>query len=356
LRVTAGIAYDDLDEGRRGYLNFDGATLGVKGALRRDQGNQVYDLDEYLQAQWSTAAHWTALAGLRHSLVSVTSTDHLASDGVPPVSSVSYNASNPVAGLTYRITPRASAYLAYGRGFETPTLNDLAYRSVDGSLPGLNLGLHPARSDNLEVGFKAAGDGLRLNLAGFRIDTRDELAVLQNSGGRAVYQNIGVTRRTGAELELEDSLARGLTARLAYTWLRAFVADPYTTCVGLPCVPTLIPSGSQLPAVPAQSLYAALHWHPDQRGLTVTLEAIGRARIYANDPNSQSADGYWIGNLSAGVERARGAWLISAFARVDNFTNHRYVGSVIVNESNGRYFEPGPGRAAYLIFSAAHRT
>ena len=115
-------------------------------------------------------------------------------------------------------------------------------------------------------------------------------------------------------------------------------------------------SGSQLPAVPAQSLYAALNWRPDMWGLTVTLETIGRARIYANDLNSQSTDGYWIGNLSAGVEQAHGAWLFSTFARFDNLTNHRYVGSVIVNESNSRYFEPGSGRAAYLMFSAAHRS
>jgi len=32
------------------------------------------------------------------------------------------------------------------------------------------------------------------------------------------------------------------------------------------------------------------------------------------------------------------------FARVDNLANHRYVGSVIVNEANSRFFEPAPTR------------
>lgn len=32
------------------------------------------------------------------------------------------------------------------------------------------------------------------------------------------------------------------------------------------------------------------------------------------------------------------------FSRVDNVFDRRYVGSVIVNEGNGRYFEPAPGR------------
>ena len=43
------------------------------------------------------------------------------------------------------------------------------------------------------------------------------------------------------------------------------------------------------------------------------------------------------------VARA-GAWEFSSFGRVDNLFDRRYVGSVIVNEGNARYFEPAPGR------------
>ena len=35
---------------------------------------------------------------------------------------------------------------------------------------------------------------------------------------------------------------------------------------------------------------------------------------------------------------------MSGFVRSDNLFNRRYAGSVIVNEGNGRYFEPAPGR------------
>ncbi len=37
-----------------------------------------------------------------------------------------------------------------------------------------------------------------------------------------------------------------------------------------------------------------------------------------------------------------------AFARIDNLLDRRYVGSVIVNDGNGRYFEPAPGRSFLL--------
>ena len=40
-----------------------------------------------------------------------------------------------------------------------------------------------------------------------------------------------------------------------------------------------------------------------------------------------------------------GRWLLRAFFRIDNVLDQRYIGSVIVNEGNGRFFEPAPGRS-----------
>ena len=39
-----------------------------------------------------------------------------------------------------------------------------------------------------------------------------------------------------------------------------------------------------------------------------------------------------------------GRWEINTFARIENLFDRRVIGSVIVNESNGRYYEPAPGR------------
>ena len=89
--------------------------------------------------------------------------------------------------------------------------------------------------------------------------------------------------------------------------------------------------------------------------MTVTAELIGRAQIYANDTNLAAASGYWLGNLSLGLEQSQSAWHCSEFFRIDNVAARQYVGSVIVNESNGRYFEPEPGRTFYLMFSFTHQ-
>jgi iron complex outermembrane recepter protein len=366
LQVVAGINYDDLEEARKGYLNYEGSDLGVEGALRRDEANHVYDFDQYLQAQWDPDARWRLVAGVRNNVVEVTSHGHI------PVlddadSSVRYSAVNPVGGITFRASSAVNLYGSYGKGFETPTLNDLAYRSVDGSLPGLNLGLKPARSDNYEAGIKAGNEHVRANLAAFYIKTVDELAVLQNSGGRTVSQNIGETNRRGLELGVDANWAGGFSARLAYTYIRAIVAEAYDTCIAAPCNPLAHPggplpanyktvaAGSYLPAVPMNSLYIGLTWSYVPLGFSTTLETDGRARIWADDTNSDSAAGYWVENLRAGFDQETRHWRFSEYVRIDNLTDRTYVGSVIVDETNSRFFEPAPGRTAYIMFNAAVR-
>jgi iron complex outermembrane recepter protein len=105
--------------------------------------------------------------------------------------------------------------------------------------------------------------------------------------------------------------------------------------------------------VPMNSLYAGLTWRYAPLGFSSTLEALGRARIYVDDRNSDAAAGYWSANLRAGFEQETRHWRFSEFARLDNLANRAYVGSVIVNETNSRFFEAAPGRTAFIMFTAA---
>ncbi len=350
----AGIAYDDMEETREQSLNYLGSDLGVQGELRLNEANHVYDFDQYLQAQWDPDALWRLTAGARNNLVQVDSHNDMP-DAADPDTGVRYTAIDPVAAALFHASPAVILYASYGKGFETPTLNDLAYRSTDGSVPGLNIGLQPARSDNYEVGAKTATGPVRAELAGFYIKTRDELAVQQNFNGRTVEQNIGETTRRGVELTFDASWRGGFSARVAYTYIRAIVEAAYGTCVGTPCRPAVVEAGSYLPAVPMNALYASLSWNDAPAGFSARLETQGRARIYADDRNTAYAAGYWEENLWAGLEQETKHWRFREFARVDNLTNRAYVGTVIVNASNAQYFEPSPGRVSYIMFNASWR-
>ena len=54
-----------LDEARRGYENFVGTQLGVRGRLRRDERNRADALEAAATGEWQLDGAWTLLAGLR---------------------------------------------------------------------------------------------------------------------------------------------------------------------------------------------------------------------------------------------------------------------------------------------------
>ena len=70
LTTTLGVDYEESEDDRRGYENFVGSTLGVKGRLRRAETDRVTSFDQYAQAQWS-AGNWVLNGGLRHSQVAL---------------------------------------------------------------------------------------------------------------------------------------------------------------------------------------------------------------------------------------------------------------------------------------------
>jgi iron complex outermembrane receptor protein len=344
--LVAGVAYDALEEHRFGYQNFIGPTLGVQGALRRDENNDVWNFDQYAQGSWQLAERWTVHAGIRHSDVRFKSEDHYIVGTNPDDSgNLRFSATLPVAGLLFAASDAVHFYATLGRGFETPTLNELAYRPNGAT--GLNLGLGAATSNNYEAGVKTrSGMWGEATLAVFETRTANEIATLTNVGGRSTYQNVGATRRRGIEAGWSRDLFEDVRAQAAYTLLDARYRNAFTTCTVSPCAtPNLnVPAGSRIPGVARSSLYGALAWAPP-RGWRAGVEARALSRVWVNDVNTDAAGGFAAVNLSTGYVARLGAFDLSGFGRVDNVLARRYAGSVIVNEGNGRYFEPAPGRS-----------
>jgi iron complex outermembrane recepter protein len=67
--------------------------------------------------------------------------------------------------------------------------------------------------------------------------------------------------------------------------------------------------------------------------------------VPVNDANSEFAGSYTVLNLVAGLIQQGPGWRISEYVRMDNIADESYVGSVIVNEANGRFYEPSPRRS-----------
>lgn len=349
FELTAGLAADRQRQHRLGYENFVGETLGVRGALRRDEIDTVRNADQYAQATWRFADAWSLSTGLRHSEVRFDARDRYVRAGNPDDSGrVAHAATTPVAGLLWRAHPRAHLHASWGKGFETPTFSELGYR-VDGGA-GLAFDLDPARSDNAEIGAKLRPtDHIEVNLALFEADTRDEIGVASSAGGRTTYRNIGKARRRGIEADLSMQLARDWNLQLAWTRLDARFRTGFLACDGTPCTQPEVPvaAGARIPGIPSSVLAVALR-RGGESGWRASMQGDYVSDVVVDDRGSDAAPAYAVFGASVGYAWGLESGRLDAFARVDNLFDRRHVGSVIVNDGNGRYYEPGSGRSIML--------
>ena len=210
---------------------------------------------------------------------------------------------------------------------------------------GLNTALRPARSDNAELGVRGQRGDHAFALAAFASRVRDELVVASNLGGRSTYANATRSRRDGWEFSASGPVSERWHYALALTRLDARYVDAFATCRAPPCAQpdTLVAAGNRIPATSARAAWLELRYAPREE-LTLFAQADATARSYADDANTAWAPGYATFDL--GVERRwrLGGFRVEAYARVDNVLGREAIGSLIVNEANGRYFEPAPGR------------
>jgi iron complex outermembrane receptor protein len=139
------------------------------------------------------------------------------------------------------------------------------------------------------------------------------------------------------------------------THLQSRFRSGFLTCTSVPCATpdTQVPAGTRIPGVPGNYGSLRLEHGVDvqgevsgwRQGLTLT----GVGAISVNDTDTQHAAGYALVDLDVGYVFVFGpSRRLLLTARVDNLADRRYIGTVIVNDGNGRYFEPGPDRSFLL--------
>jgi iron complex outermembrane receptor protein len=342
LRSTFGVEAGASKDARKGYENFVGSEFGVQGRLRRDEQDEVKNLDPYAQFEWERD-RWVLSAGLRHSRVDFDVEDHYLANGNDS-GSVSYSHTTPLLGVLYKVNPGLNIYASAAHGFETPTLNEVFY---SGAGNGFNFSLAPATSTHLEFGAKAMPvEGVRVNAAVFQVKTSDELVVDSSSGGRTSYRNASSTLRQGAELSLDAEWGRNWSGRLAASVLRAVYDEGFGAVL----------EGSRLPGVPNATLYGEFGWKDTADRYGAALETVANTKMYPDDANQANpAPGYMIANLRVQAQQQLGSWRLKEYARVNNLFDRNYIGSVIVGDSNRRYYEAAPGRNWVIGASMQYR-
>jgi iron complex outermembrane receptor protein len=334
MRWTVGVEADQLRETRKGFDNIGGNN----GPLRRNEDDTARNTDVFGQINWTFSPDWQAIAGIRASRVKFSVDDRLNPAASSTSGSVEYRNTSPVIGLVWHAAETLNVYANLGTGFETPTLAESAYRP--GGAPGPNFALKPSKSTQGEIGVKLRSGRHSFDAALFEARSKDEIVSSQSSGGRAIFQNADRTRRRGVEASWSANWP-GVATRIGYTLLNARFRSPYVGAQGL------VPVGNRLPGAPRHSLFADVEgsvMEAVKAGLEMRLES----KTWVNDLNSDAAPGYAVFNARLSQEfRFNGAKMV-LYGRIDNLFAKNYAGSLIVNDTNGRYFEPAPGRRLFV--------
>jgi iron complex outermembrane receptor protein len=111
-------------------------------------------------------------------------------------------------------------------------------------------------------------------------------------------------------------------------------------------------SGNALPGIPNKQIFSSIAW--SQKGLQpsgtkqisgaeVSLDWIGRSVMWASDTNdsASTASGYSIFNARFKQRFEIGPSQLEAYLGINNLTDQKTIGSVIINQSSSQYFEPG---------------
>lgn len=335
LTATVGAELATMEDRRRGFVN----NRGVAGDLRRDELGEVDGLDFYSILQWQLNPRLQLYGGARHSDLEFSVDDYYVI--VPGTTETPENPDDSGArdfaewssafGANYTVTDNWILFASVGRGFETPTLTEMAYRSDGNS--GLNLGLDAAENNQRELGVRyIESETTEISLTVFDVDSADEIVVDQSVSGRTTYRNAAGTERMGVELSGQIQLAPAWLARGNVNYLDAEYSRGEW-------------QGNRLPGVAQHNHYAQLRWQPllDER-LALAVAVLHRSKVSTADNNQDFAPAATTADIALSSRQTFGDWQFNAWIKVSNLTDQNYVGSVIVNQGNGRSFEPAPGR------------
>src|SRR5581483_6240079 len=160
------------------------------------------------------------------------------------------------------------------------------------------------------------------------------------------FRNIDRSRHLGAELAADLLLSKDvnkwlggytmgdtLRLRTAYTWSRFTFVDDVNF------------RNNDIPGAPEHALRTELRYdHPTGFWFAPNLEVIPTG-YFVNSENTVRSNPYTLVNLRAGYRLK--PWNLDIFFEARNLTDKQYMSSIVVDDANGRFIEPGDGRAFY---------
>lgn len=314
------------------------------------QRERVLEAGPFAQLRWRPSSRVTIDAGTRYDAVNFNVEDELLSDGVDNGGERTMSALSASLGVALQASDGVTLYAQTSTAFETPTTTELVNQT--GAAAGFNPDLDPQRSVNVEAGIRGRFGILDLSATGFVTSVHDAIIQVREVGGRAYFSNAGRTRNRGIEAGASLIVSSRVTLQAAWT-LADYTFTDYVVVNGA-VSDTL--TGNRLSGVPRNFVRAGARIGPFA-GLTVDVDQLISSSLFADDLNSVEVPDWGAGvtNLRATWTGRSGGFALTPFVAVQNLFDRSYIGSVTINGTFGRVFEPSPGRNAYFGIEVRYR-
>jgi len=343
--ITSGVTYAQMLDDRKDINAERGvAKPAITANFNRNEKQTATTSDQYVQGSLTFTPQIDIHAGVRRTNLGLKFEDELVGTAVQCANantvrycdssgSVRYTKTTPVIGGIYKLNPAVNLYVNAGQAFETPTLVETSFLDASKGT-GPNLTLKPSTSNNYEAGVKAfVDDNTKVNATVFQVDTKNEIIVNSTVSGRTSYQNGKSTKRTGAELSIDALLPMNFSAYASYTLLDATFNEKFSATVL---------KGNRIPGTYKNQAFAELAWSYPAWGFQTAINVVNSSAVEVDDANTAgtAAAGYTVFNLRGSLNQKSGPWSITEYVTLNNLTDVKYIGSIKVNDSNARSYEP----------------
>src|SRR5437867_215860 len=239
---------------------FEVPPTGPDALTESVRTNEV-DLGAFAGANWELARSLTATVAARYDWIRLPFEDLVD----PSHSGLNiFQRVSPRVGLTWTGLPGHEVYASVSRGFRSPAVVELACSDPASTCPlpfalGPDPALRPVVATNYELGWHFRSPaGLDASATAYWTAVRDDIFFIASSVTGGYFQNIGATRRTGAEAALDWTSRAGLRLYANYGFTAAtFRSSALLATTRDPAGETVAP-GDALPMVPSHRVNAGI--------------------------------------------------------------------------------------------------
>ena len=255
---------------------------------------------------------------------------------------------DPSAGVTYKILPALTAYGSYSINNRAPTASEL--ECADPAAPCLlpsNLASDPPLkqvvSKTMDIGARGTWSDTRIgkfgyDLSVYRTNSENDIYGISTSLASGFFQNIGSTRREGADFDLTYQTEH-LSASMQYSYLKATFrspllepspANPFQDADGN----LQVDAGNQLPLIPKHRVKLDAdvgvlpHW-----SVGGTVSYIGPSFYRGDEADLNPVlPGYTVASLRTSYQLTKN---IQVFANIQNLFDRHYSTYGILGDPTG---------------------